>query len=178
MTQVTRLWLPAAAVVPQERGPDYFGIVDDSDWSEGTGFYRGFFTSFRLRAGKSAWFHWPLATPVVQDGRAMALLSVSLLWETLDGARLDWVTLHHGGMDRIELTPRLQPPSSTPVPFEPAPEFRPWCPQTDRQLSEFPLADPLPLRFGVQLGVMVTAPADAEATVRFYGAGADFSPLG
>jgi hypothetical protein len=37
-----------------------------------------------------------------------------------------------------------------------------------------PLPAPLPLRFGVQLCVMVSA-AEQDGTVRFYGAGADFS---
>lgn len=174
MTVVTRNWVPAAAVVPQERGPDFFGTVDDAAWSEGTGFYRGFFTSFRLRAGKSVWFHWPLPTAVEINGQPLALHSTSLLWETLDGASIGWVTLQHGGMDRIELTPRMQPPPSVAVPFEPAPEFRPYCPQSNRQLSEFLLPAPLALRFGVQLCVMVCAPPEHEGTVRFYGAGADF----
>lgn len=174
MKVTSRLWVPAAAVVPQERGPDFLGIVNDADWSEGIGFYRGFFTTFSIRAGKSVWFHWPLPTPVEQDGRQLALQSTSLLWEANDGARIDWVTVQHGGMDRIELTTRLQPPPAVPVPFEPEPDFRQWCPVTDRQLSEMPLPDPLPLRFGVQLCVMVSAPQDHDGTMRFYGAGADF----
>jgi len=175
VTIVARTWVPAAAVVPQERGPDYLGAVDDADWSEGVGFYRGFFSAFRVRAGKSVWFHWPLPVTVEQDGKPLALHGVSLLWECLEGARIDWVTVQHGGMDRIELTPRLTAPASVAVPFEPEPEFRPWCPQTDRRLSEIALPLPLPLRFGVQLCVMVSAPEDVDGTVRFYGAGASLS---
>ncbi|WP_286130814.1 hypothetical protein [Blastomonas sp. CCH5-A3] len=37
------------------------------------------------------------------------------------------------------------------------------------------LPAPLPLRFGVQLCVMVSAPEDRDGLVRFYGAGADFT---
>jgi hypothetical protein len=174
VTILARQWVPAAAVVPQECGPEFLGIVDGADWSEGRGFYRGFFTTFTIKAGKTVWFHWPLPTPVEIDGRQLALASVSLLWETLEGAAIRWITVQHGGMDRIELTARMQSPAAEPVPFEPSPEFRPYCPETNRQLSTLPLPTPLPLRFGVQLCVMVSAPDDADAAVRFYGAGADF----
>ena len=174
MTIVARQWLPAAAVVPQERGPEFIGAIDNADWSDGLGFYRGFFSAFRIKAGKSVWFHWPLPTPVEQNGAPLFLESVSLLWEVLDGARIDWMTAQHGGMDRIELTPRLKAPASVNVPFEPEPEFRQWCPVTNRQLSDIALPAPLALRFGVQLCVMVSA-AENDGTVRFYGAGAAFS---
>ena len=112
---------------------------------------------------------------VEQNGRGLCLHSLSLLWECLDGAQIGWMTLQHGGMERIELTPRLASPASVSVPFEPEPEFKPYCPVTSRQLSEIALPQPLPLRFGVQLCVMVSAPEDSDGTVRFYGAGAAFS---
>lgn len=150
-------------------------MVDEAAWSEGTGFYRGFFSAFRIKAGKAVWFHFALPTPVEQDGRPLALHSVSLLWECLDQARIGWMTVQHGGMERIELIPRLTSPASVPVPFEPEPEFRQWCPVTNRQLSEIALPAPLPLRFGVQLCVMVSAPESSDGTVRFYGAGAAFT---
>lgn len=174
MKIVARHWVPAAAVVPQERGPEYLGVVDGADWSDGVGFYRGFFSTFRIKAGKSVWFHFPLPTPVEQNGQQLALHSVGLLWEVLDGARIDWMTVQHGGMDRIELIPRLTSPKAVPVPFEPEPEFKPWCPVTNRQLSEIAMPKPLPLRFGVQLCVMVSAP-EQDSTVRFYGAGGAFT---
>lgn len=175
MTVVARHWVPAAAVVPQERGPDFLGVIDDADWSEGLGFYRGFFSSFRVRSGRSVWFHWPMPTPVECAGEARFLHGVSLLWECLEGARIDWMTVQHGGMDRIELVTRMTSPSSVPVPYEPEPEIRRWCPVTNRQLTEIDLAEPLPLRFGVQLCVMVSAPEANDAVIRFYGAGAAFS---
>lgn len=170
-----QIWMPAAAVVPQERGTDFLGSVDGADWTEGSGLYRGFFSAFRIRAGKAVWFHWPLPTPVQCDGRAVVLTGVSLLWECGDSARIDWMTVQHGGMDRIELIPRMTSPASVAVPFEPEPEFRQWCPQTDRQLSEITLPAPLTLRFGIQMCVMVSVPEDGDGLVRFYGAGAAFS---
>lgn len=175
MRPIARHWLPAAAVVPQERGPEFLGAVDGADWSDGLGFYRGFFATFRIRAGKSVWFHWPLPTPVEHGGEQVFLHGVELLWEVLDSARIDWMTAQHGGMERIELIPRLTAPAAVSVPYEPDPEFRPWCPVTDRQLSEIVLPRPLPLRFGVQLCVLVSASEDCDGTVRFYGAGASFS---
>jgi len=175
MTIVARHWVPASAAVPQERGPEFLGVVDGADWSEGIGFYRGFFSSFRIRPGKAVWFHFALPTPVEQDGKPLFLNSVSLLWDALDGASVGWMTVQHGGMDRIELIPRLTMPPCVPVPFEPEPDFAPWCPVTNRQLSEITLPQPLPLRFGVQLCVMATAPDDREGTIRFFGAGAAFS---
>ncbi|MFM5925121.1 MAG: hypothetical protein ACKOPG_13140 [Novosphingobium sp.] len=175
MSITQRIWVPSAAVVPQERGPEFFDAVDGAEWTEGTGFTRGFFSAFRIKADKAVWFHFPLPTPVEQDGRALALTGISLLWECLDHARIDWMTVQHGGMERIELIPRLTGPASVPVPFEPEPAFRQWCPVTDRQLSEIALPAPLPLRFGVQLCIMVSAPESSDGTVRFYGAGAAFS---
>lgn len=174
MTILARQWVPAAAVMPQECGPKFLGIVDDADWSEGRGFYRGFFTTFAIKAGKSVWFHWPIPTPVELGGQALALASVSLLWEVLDEAAIRWITVQHGGMDRIEVTERMQSPIAVPVPFEPSPEFRPYCPETNRQLSTMQLTSPLPLCFGVQMCVMVSAPEYQDAAIRFYGAGADF----
>ena len=176
MSIVARHWLPSAAVVPQERGPEFLGPVDGADWSEGSGFYRGFFSAFRVRQGKDVWFHWPLPTPVERDGRPLALASVSLLWECLEGARIGWLVLQHGGMERLPLTERLTEPPSAPVPFDPPELWRNYYPASARRLTELALEPPLPLRFGVQLCVMVSAP-EAEGTVRFYGAGAAFSDL-
>ena len=174
MTIIARHWIPSAAVVPQERGPEFLAAVDGADWSEGVGFHRGFFSTFRVRAGKAVWFHFPLPTPVEIGGQPVFLSEVSLLWECLDGAKIGWMCLQHGGMDRIELTPRLVQPDSVPVPHEVPEEWRAYHPISERRLTELALPQPLPLRFGVQLCVMVTAD-EADATVRFYGAGAAFS---
>lgn len=171
---ISRHWVPGASVIPQERGPEFFASVDGADWSEGVGFYRGFFTTFRIRAGKAVWFHFPLPAPIEQNGQPLALAEVELLWEVLDDAHISWATVQHGGMDRIELIPRLTSPASVAVPFEPEPEFRPWCPVTNRQLSSMPLNPPLVLRFGVQLCVQVST-GETDGTVRFYGAGASFT---
>ncbi|MCW1402630.1 hypothetical protein OKA06_09910 [Novosphingobium sp. MW5] len=105
MTIIARHWVPSAAVVPQERGPEFLAVVDGADWSEGVGFHRGFFSTFRVRAGKAVWFHFPLPTPVEIGGQPVSLAEVSLLWECLEGAKIGWMCLQHGGMDRIELTP-------------------------------------------------------------------------
>jgi len=168
-----RLWLPSAAVVLQERGSEFIAPVDGADWSEGSGFYRGFFSAFRIRQGKDVWFHFPFPTPVLRDGRATALASVSLLWEPLDGARITWLVLQHGGMERLPLTERLADPSYEPVPFEPPELWRQYHPAAERRLTSLPLETPLPLRFGVQLCIGVSA-AEQDGTIRFYGAGADF----
>lgn len=169
-----RIWLPSAAVVPQERGTDYFAPVDGADWSDGFGFHRGFFSSFRLRAGREAWFHFPIPTPVVRDGRPQALAELSLMWEVSDGARIQWLVLQHGGMDRIPLTERLADLPGEAVPFDPPERWRDYYPASNRRLTTLPLDPPLPLRFGVQLCVGVGA-ADQDGTIRFYGAGAGFS---
>lgn len=170
----TRIWLPSAAVVPQERGPDYLAAVDGAEWSEGLGFHRGFFSTFRIRAGRDVWFHFPFPTPVEEDGEDRSLTAISLLWETLDDARIGWIVVQHGGMERLPLTERLAAVSSEPVPFDPPEQWRAYVPQSARRLTELPLQSALPLRFGVQLCVMVSAP-ERDGTVRFYGAGATFA---
>ena len=175
MTIVARHWLPSAAVVPQERGPDYLGPVDDAAWSEGHGFHRGFFSAFTIRAGKDVWFHFPLPTPVEQDGKALWLDSLSLLWETDAHARIGWMVAQHGGMERLPLTERLAPPPSEPAPFDPPELWRAYYPASDRKLTELKLTPRVQLRFGVQLCVMASANADRDGLVRFYGAGAAFA---
>jgi len=171
---VERVWLPSAAVVPQERGPAFFAPVDGADWSEGVGFHRGFFSAFRVRAGRDVWFALPFPTPAERDGKQLALHSLSLLWETRDGARLNWLVLQHGGMERLLLTERLVEPDSTAVPFDPPEQWRAYYPESARRLTEIALPAPLPLRFGVQLCAMVSA-GEQDATIRFYGAGAAFA---
>ena len=171
---VQRIWLPSAAVVLQERGPEFIGAVDGAEWSEGAGFHRGFFSTFRIRAGKQVWFHFPMPTPVEVGGKPLFLDEVSLLWETLDDAALGWMVLQHGGMERLPLTERLAVPASEPAPFDPPEQWREYYPASERRLTSLPLRPRLPLRFGVQLCVMIHAP-EQEGTVRFYGAGAAFS---
>ena len=173
MTILESVWVPSAAVVPQERGADFFAPVDGADWSEGTGYNRGFFSSFRLRAGKDAWFHFPIPTPVRSGGVPLALARISLLWEVAEGASISWLVLQHGGMERIPLTERLTTPPSVPVPFDPPEQWRDYYPASNRQLSEISMDPPLPLRFGLQLSVGITAP-ESEGLVRCTGAGADF----
>lgn len=176
MGVTNRIWLPSAAVVPQERGPDYFAPVDGADWSNGYGFHRGFFSSFRLRAGREAWFHFAFPTPALHDGRPQALAEISLIWEVAEGARIHWLVLQHGGMERIPLTERLAEPASEPVPFDPPEQWRQFYPSSARRLTTIAFDPVLPLRFGVQLCVGVSAP-DCDGTIRFYGAGAGFSAL-
>jgi hypothetical protein len=170
---IEKIWLPGAAVVLQERGAEFIAPVDGADWSEGCGFYRGFFTAFRLRAGRDVWFHFPLPTPTLRDGHALALSALSLLWETMDGASITWVVLQHGGMERLPLTERLAPVPSLPVPFDPPEKWREFYPPSNRQLSTFDMTEPLPLNFGLQLSIGVRA-GETDGTVRFYGAGAEF----
>lgn len=161
--------------MPQERGSEFLGAVDGAEWSVGVGFNRGFFSAFRIRAGKTVWFHWPLPTPTELAGAALFLDSVSLLWETGDGARIGWIVAQHGGMDRLPLTERMAEPPSVAVPHQIAETDRPYHPQSERRLTELAIEPRLPLRFGVQLCVMVSAGADRDGLVRFYGAGAAFA---
>ncbi|MFD1612304.1 hypothetical protein ACFSCW_10865 [Sphingomonas tabacisoli] len=175
MAIVARHWVPSAAVQVQERGAEYLGPVDGADWSEGVGFHRGFFSAFRVRAGKDVWFHFPLPTPVEIGGKPLHLDSVSLLWETGDGAQLTWLVLQHGGMERLPLTERLAPLPSSPEPFEPPELWRQYYPASDRRLTELPVSPRVPLRFGVQLCVLASAAVDRDGLVRFYGAGAAFA---
>lgn len=174
MTIIARHWVPSAAVVPQERGPEYLAPVDGADWSEGIGFNRGFFSAFRIRAGRDIWFHFPLPTPTELGGKPLFLDSVSLLWETLDDARIGWLVLQHGGMERLPLTERLAPLASAPASFEPPELWRQYYPASDRRLTEVPLRPRMSLQYGVQLCVMASAPKQ-DGTIRFYGAGAAFA---
>jgi len=167
-----QFWVSGAAVRNQQSGPDYFDVVDDQPWSDRDGFHRGFASSFRLRAGREAWFHIPLPTAsALPDAATLAVDSVTLLWESEGAARIGWVTMHHGGAHRVELSERLGEVGGTLQPA-PATERGPKCAMLR---SDFPVRPRLPIVFGLQLSVMVLTPADADGTIRFYGAGASFS---
>lgn len=170
---VESVWVPSAAVVPQERGPDVFLPLDGADGSDQAGYHRGFFSAFRLQPGRDVWFHFPIPTSVHHNGEPLACTGISLLWEVLDGAAIHWTVLQHGGMERIPLTPPATEPPSVPVAFDPPERWREYYPASARRLTQLALPEPLPLRFGLQLSVGVSG-GQVGGTVRFYGAGADF----
>jgi hypothetical protein len=166
----TEIWMPSAAVRSQHTGSTIFDVVDDHPGSEVGGYYRGFTTSFSLRAGKDSWFHFPITTPSIVAGAPLALERVSLLWETEGAASITWVTMHHGGQTRIELSPRNSPIEGELQAIQQDPRWpRMAMKRTDWRI------DPLPVVMGIQLCIFVNAPA-AQGIVRFYGAGASFCP--
>jgi hypothetical protein len=165
------IWMPSAAVRSQHTGDTVFDLVDDHPGSEFGGFYRGFTTSFKLRAGKDCWFHFPITTPSMIAGVPLALARLSLLWETQDAAVIEWVTMHHGGQTRLELSPR-----QTPIQGElQASRQDPRWPAMAMRRTDWRIDPVLPVAMGIQLCIFVRA-ADAPGIVRFYGAGASFCP--
>jgi hypothetical protein len=158
---VTERWLAPAAVVPQQVGPDWLGVVDNEPWTEGRGFHRGFSSSFTILPERDVWFHWPF-----QVAAGTPVSGFKLLWETEGDCRIGWVIAHHGGCERIQLTERLAAVTGEKVPFDPPELWRQYYPPMARILSDFPLAEPLVPRFGVQLCVMATG----AGVIRFYGA--------
>jgi hypothetical protein len=167
----TEIWVPSAAVRGQHQGSEIFDVVDEHPGSELTGFYRGFSASFRLRAGKDSWFHFPIATPAMIAGAPLALERLSLLWETDEAASIGWVTMHHGGQTRIELSPRNRPIEGELHSVQQDPRW----PRMAMRRTDWSIDPPLPVAMGIQLCVWVSA-GDAAGIVRFYGAGASFCP--
>ena len=170
-TRSTEIWMPSAAVRSQHWGSEFFDVVDDHPASELGGFYRGFTTSFKLRAGRDSWFHFPITTPSLIAGQPLALERLSLLWETDGTATIAWVTMHHGGQTRIELSPRNRPIDGELQSGEQDPR---WPPMAMRR-TDWPIDPVLPVAMGIQLCIFVSA-GDAPGIVRFYGAGASFCP--
>lgn len=156
------IWLAPAAVLPQENGPDWLDVVDDKPWSAGSGFHRGFSSSFRVRPGRKVWFHFPFALPA-----SSTVHQASLLWETEDEAIISWVCLHHGGMQRQHLCEPDRPLNGTAEPFDPPELWRHFYPPSNRLRTDLPVSPVMETRFGVQLCVQV----DGPGVVRFYGAG-------
>lgn len=167
----TEIWVPSAAVRGQHWGTGIFDVVDDHPASELTGFYRGFTTSFKLRAGKDSWFHFPITTPSMIAGTPLALERMSLLWETEDAASIAWVTLHHGGQTRIELSPRATPIEGELKTVQQDPRW----PRMAMRRTDWFIEPVLPVAMGIQLCIWVRT-GDAPGIVRFYGAGASFRP--
>ena len=158
---MTEIWVAPAAVVPQERGPDWFDVVDDKAWSDQDGFHRGFCSSFRIRPDRQVWFHFPFQLPA---GRMID--RASLLWETEEGAGIAWLCLHHGGMERRHLFEPGAPLIGRAEPFDPPAQWRHFYPPSNRRRADVAIDPPQHTRFGVQLCVLV----DGPGVVRFYGA--------
>jgi len=169
MAIISEFWAASASIRAQDTGPGIFDIVDGQAGSDVAGFYRGFTTSFRLKAGKSTWFHVPLPTPTVIWGKRLSLSTVTLLWDCEDGACFTWATIHLGGATRIELTSRATAISGE---IDTALEYPNGMKVTTRR-TDLPLAEPLPVTMGLQLCLNGEAPEKA-GTLRFYGAGATF----
>jgi hypothetical protein len=167
----TEIWIPSAAVRSQHIGDTVFDVVDDHPGSDFAGFYRGFTTSFKLRAGRDSWFHFPITTPSMIAGTPFALERLSLLWETDGAASIAWVTMHHGGRTRVELSPRNTPIEGELEAFQQDPR---WPPMAMRR-SDWRIDPVLPVAMGIQLCIFASA-ANAPGVVRFYGAGASFCP--
>ena len=167
----TEIWIPSAAVRSQHIGDTVFDVVDDHPGSDFAGFYRGFTTSFKLRAGKDSWFHFPITTPSIIAGTPLALERLSLLWETQGAASITWITMHHGGRTRVELSPRNTPVEGELEEFQQDPRW----PAMAMRRSDWRIDPVLPVAMGIQLCIFVSA-ADAPGIVRFYGAGASFCP--
>ncbi|MBL8549008.1 MAG: hypothetical protein JNJ73_03410 [Hyphomonadaceae bacterium] len=159
MPEIARIWAPGNIVRNQQAGPEVLRPFEDKPLSDQYGFAGGFATSFRLAAGAEIWFHFPFATPVMLPGAPQLYLDhTSLLWEAKDGAEIAWVTIHHGGAERIELTSRLTILAGRHV----------------EAASVFPARPRLHLKYGVQMCVLVRS-LQNEGVVQFYGAGLSFS---
>ena len=162
-------WASSAAVRAQDTGPEFFEIVDEHPGSDYAGFHRGFTTSYRLRAGRGTWFHFPLPTPALIASAPTALRRITLLWDADEHARITWVTVHIGGATRVELSPRatevhgnVDSESETPHGLK------------IRTLrTEFELEPAVPITMGVQVCIYAEA-ADQAGVIRYYGAGATF----
>ncbi|WP_375195302.1 hypothetical protein [Sphingobium sp.] len=155
------IWLAPAAVQLQEIGPDWLDIVDEKDWTTGFGFHRGFSSSFRVRPGRQVWFHFPFQ---LQSG--IRVDQASLLWETEEAARISWVCVHHGGMQRQHLCEPNVPLTGTPAPFDPPAEWRQFYPPSNRLRTDLPVEPAITTCYGMQLCVLV----DGPGIIRFYGA--------
>ncbi|HUD91697.1 hypothetical protein [Sphingobium sp.] len=162
MRLAREIWLAPAAVQLQEHGPEWLDIVDDKEWSKGSGFHRGFCSSFRIHPDRKVWFHFPFQLPAggIVD-------QVSLLWETEDGASVSWVCVHHGGMHRQHLCEPNVPLTGSPEPFDPPALWRQYYPSSNRVRTDLAVKPAVEMRFGFQLCVQV----DGPGVVRFYGAG-------
>jgi hypothetical protein len=160
------VWLAPAAMVVQERGPEWMEVVDDKPWSSDSGFHRGFCSSFRIRPERQVWFHFPFQLPAgrVVDG-------ASLLWEASEGAMLTWACVHHGGLERQHLCDPGVPMTGVAEPFDPPEQWRQYYPEHARLRTDLAVA-PIAVRYGVQLCIL----ADGPGIVRFYGAGLRLAP--
>jgi hypothetical protein len=174
MPEIARIWTPGGVVFQQGNsenlrevvrpvpyGPDYPRPPREFAGSEQGGFHGGFASTYRLAARSAMWFHFPIATPtMLGSAGAVYLDHFGLLWEATDGATISWVTFHHRGAERYELTPRLHRLSGS----------HKWG---DDPANRFFVRPRLKVEFAVQLGVMVEA-HETDGQIAFYGVGASF----
>jgi len=169
VSAITELWSPSSSIRCQDTGTSIFEPVDQHPGSDVDGFYRGFSTSFRFRPGKGNWFHFPIPTPSVIDGKSTELKQLSLVWEADENTCISWVTANHGGIERLELSPE-----GVSIQGKVIDEFiTPHNVSIKLVRTDFTLKVPMPVSMGVQLSVYGEA-QKCSGTLRFYSAGAAF----
>lgn len=158
MPEIARIWAPANIARNQQAGPEFLLPFEEKPLSDQYGFAGGFATSFKLAAGKEIWVHFPFQTPTMLPGAPdIYLAQASLLFETKNGAEIGWVTVHHGGVQRVELTPRLKILTGRHI-------------DGPDDVNTFPVRPRIRLSFGIQMCVFVRAP-ETDGEISFYGAG-------
>jgi len=123
-------------------------------WSQTTGPYHPE-TPFEYTL-KGYWFHFPIPTPVLAEGRRASLQRVFVLWTHTGDLSLAAVHVWDGA-SRIATLPANSQASAD---------------QLIQGGTQFDLPAPAVIRFGVNISVGVSCTTDSDVT--FYSAGADF----
>ncbi|MEU7133366.1 DUF6623 family protein [Streptomyces sp. NPDC046261] len=95
MAQTFASWVPGYSVVAEGMGTPPLGS-GGHPFAEVNGFRQGFGVTFRLQAGSENWFHCPLPTPVLVEGRRAGISRVMILFRFPPGAELNQVNVYDG----------------------------------------------------------------------------------
>src|SRR3712207_2140360 len=95
-------WVPGCSVVPEWMGNPPLEFVDRGGaFSDVNGARRAFGGFFRIAPNHSNWFHAPIPTPVIIEGRRAGIRRVLALFR-VDGGKLDHVLAFDGGRNILD----------------------------------------------------------------------------
>src|SRR4051794_10016636 len=96
MAQLYASWVHGSAIVPDLMGNPPQQLVDQRAFTDVTGWRRGDGIFFRIDGHQGSWFHVPIPTPVIVEGKRATLSRVMALYNIQNGV-LDRVQVTDGG---------------------------------------------------------------------------------
>lgn len=160
------------------RNFDYELHIPQHDYQDIVGFRTGDGVQFRGKRDRDVWFHFPVPTPTtgeIEDiGAHPQVLSVSVLWQTTNGAVLQHLHAWDGARARIFQQNDLNVSGDFTGTDEAEPNPS-WHRKLLRHKNYFVMDPPMDIFYGLGISANIRFASDSDnGVVRFTGAGAAF----